>query len=158
MKNWHFKKNNNNNNKKQTLNSHISKTKISSEWEPKFSESSFNFLQNSVLFGWLYPCEQHRRPLKPPAPLPAARGAQRVNDDSGKKLNLLFFVYLVWKSVETFKNLKFSIFGQRQCLFLNYKWKKIYFVLKERLQVSLQTLSKFQRIDSQSLCFHLLKT
>ena len=37
------------------------------------------------------------RPLQLPAPLPAARRAERVNDEPVKVLNLLFFVYFIWK-------------------------------------------------------------
>ena len=41
--------------KSNILNDHISKTRTNSEWKLKFSESSFNLLQNSVYFCSLYP-------------------------------------------------------------------------------------------------------
>ena len=66
--------------KNPTLNGYISKTRANSESKLKFSESSFKFLQNSVLFCTLYPREYTAggsAPLQPPVPLSAARGVQR---------------------------------------------------------------------------------
>ena len=64
----------------------------------RFSESSFNFLQNCIIFCVLYPCRYmtgRLHPLKPPASLPEACRAERVNDQSEKILNLLFFLFLL---------------------------------------------------------------
>ena len=55
------------------------------------------------------------RSLQSPVPLPAARWVQRGNDVPVKVLNLLFFVYFVWKWGETFKKLPFFTFGPKQC-------------------------------------------
>ena len=43
------------NTRNPTLNSYISKTRTNSEQKLKFSESSFKFLQNNVLFRTIYP-------------------------------------------------------------------------------------------------------
>ena len=57
------------------------------------------------------------RPLQPPVPLPATRRAQRVNDEPVKVLNLLFFVYFIWKWGETFEKLHFFSFGPKQSFY-----------------------------------------
>ena len=60
------------------------------------------------------------RALQPPVPMPAARGAQRVNDEAVKILNLLSFVYFSWKWGETFEKLQSFTFGPKQCCHLNH--------------------------------------
>ena len=45
---------------------------------------------------------------------------QRVNDEPGKILNLLFFAYLFGKWAETFNKLQFFTFGQKQCLYFTH--------------------------------------
>ena len=85
--------------KKITLNDHISKTMTNSESKLRF-KSSFNLLQNSVIFLPTPPTWVHGRGLRLlqfPAPLPVAHRAQRINDVPGKILNLLFLVYFFWK-------------------------------------------------------------
>ena len=69
-----------------------------------------------TLLIWLHGRGLH--PLQPPVPLPAARKAQRVNNEPGKILNLLFFVYFFWKWAETFNKLQFSTSGKMQCFYL----------------------------------------
>ena len=53
-----------------------------------------------------------RRETPPPA-IPgavASGGAQKVNDEPRKILNLLFFIYFFWKWAKTFNNLLFFTF------------------------------------------------
>ena len=67
--------------KHATLNGHISKTRTNLGSRLRFPESSFNFLQNSVIFCALFPrgyTTGEFAPLKPPIPLPAARRAEKV--------------------------------------------------------------------------------
>ena len=51
LKKWHIKKKS----KNATLNGCISKARVNSESKPTFTESSINFLPNSVVFPTLYP-------------------------------------------------------------------------------------------------------
>ena len=43
---------------------------------------------------------------------------ERVNDEPGKILNLLFFVYFSRKSAETFNELQFFIYWEKQYIYL----------------------------------------
>ena len=58
--------------------------------------------------------------LQPPVPLLAAPRAQKVNDEPVKVLHLLFFVYFIWKWVETFEKLHFFTFGSNQSFYLTH--------------------------------------
>ena len=96
LKNQHLKKAN--------LNGHISKTRTNSVSILWFSNSSFTLLQRSVIFRALYPrvytargsaSYKRRRCCQPGR-------VQGADDESGKILNLLFFVYFFWKWAETF--------------------------------------------------------
>ena len=60
------------------------------------------------------------RPLQPPVPLPAARQAERVNDEPVKVLDLLLFIYFIWKWGETFEKLHFSTFSPKKWFYLTY--------------------------------------
>ena len=60
----------------------ISKARANSESKLTFSENSFNFLQNKVVFCTL----RGLCPLQPPVPLPTARRAQRVNEEIGNQI------------------------------------------------------------------------
>ena len=60
--------------------------RTTNEIRRKFTASPILFTASPSL--WL-------RPLKPLVPLPAARRAQRVNDEPVNVLNLLFFVYFI---------------------------------------------------------------
>ena len=62
--------------KSRILNDHISKTRTNSEWKLKFSESSFNLLQNSVYFCSLYPVGTRQGALPSITPIAAARDLQ----------------------------------------------------------------------------------
>lgn len=83
--------------KKPTLNGHISKTKMNSESKPT---------------------RQGGPSLQPPPPLPAERGAQKINVEPGKSLNLIFVVYFLWKWILVFKkNAMFDIWTKVMPLF-----------------------------------------
>ena len=43
---------------------------------------------------------------------------ERVNDERGKVLNLLFFVYFSRKSAETFNELQFCMYWEKQYIYL----------------------------------------
>ena len=60
------------------------------------------------------------RPLEPPVPLSATRGALPVNDEPVKVLNFLYFFYFFWKWSETFEKLQFLTSGQKQCFYLTH--------------------------------------
>ena len=51
-------------------------------------------------------------PLQALVPLPATRQAQTVNDEPIKVMNLLFFIYFIWKWGETLENCIFSLLDQ----------------------------------------------
>ena len=59
------------------------------------------------------------RPLQALVPLLAARRAQRVNDEAVKILNMLFFVYFIWKWGETLEKAAFFHFLTKAILLLN---------------------------------------
>ena len=109
--------------KHATLNGCISKSRANSDSKLTFSESSFHFLQNKIVFCTLYPrgyTAGGSVPLKPPVSLPAIRRAQRVSYEPIKLLNLLFFAYFVWKWGETLEKLHFFTFGPEQCFYLTH--------------------------------------
>ena len=64
--------------------------------------------------------------LQPPVPLPAARRAQRVNDEPVKVLNLLFFVYFIWKWGETLEKPHFLTFEPKPCFYLTHSARKYF--------------------------------
>ena len=107
--------------KNATLNSLISKARANSESKLIFSESPFNFLKNRVVFCTLYP------PGYSAVLLPLTRRAQRVNDQAVKDLNLLFFIYFIWKWGEIFEKLHFFTFRPNQCFYLTHSARE-YFV------------------------------
>ena len=80
--------------------------------------------------------------LQPPVPLPAARRAQRVNDEPVKVLNLLFFVYFIWKWGETFEKLHFFTFGAKQCFYLTHSTQEYF----EKLAFEKNTKFNFKRL------------
>ena len=55
-----------------------------------------------------------------------ARRAQRVNDEPVKVLNLLFFVYFIWKWGETLEKLHFFTFGPKQCFYLTHSVREYF--------------------------------
>ena len=57
---------------------------------------------------------------KPSLLLQVVRRAQRVNDEPVKDVNLLFFVYFIWKLGENFWKLHFFTFGPKQCFYLTH--------------------------------------
>ena len=66
------------------------------------------------------------RPLQLPAPLPASRRAERDNDEPVKVLNLLFFVYLIWKWEENLEKLRFFTSGPKQCFYLTHSTREYF--------------------------------
>ena len=62
--------------------------------------------------------EKELHSQKPEVRLPAACGAQTVNDESVKVLNFLFFIYFTWKREETFKKLQLFTVRPKQCFYL----------------------------------------
>ena len=94
------------------------------------------------------------RALQPPVPMPAARGAQRVNDEAVKILNLLSFVYFSWKWGETFEKLQFFTFGPKQCCHLNHSapeyLEKLAIKKKQKTELETAVSQKLGRIQSQN--------
>ena len=66
------------------------------------------------------------RPLQSPLSLPGARRALRVNDEPGKNLNLLYFVYFFWKWAAAFEKPQFFTFGQKQCFYLTHSVREYF--------------------------------
>ena len=126
LKIWHLKEKK----KKLTLKSLISTARANSESKLTLSESSFNFLKNRVVFCELYP------PGYSVVLLPPTRRAQRVNDQAVKDLNLLFFIYFIWKWGET---LHFFTFRPKQCFYLTHSAReyfvKLAFKKKQKIQL-----------------------
>ena len=114
-----------------TLNGCISKA--NSESKVTFSESSFNFFQNRVVFCTLYPSGYTAGCSAPYNSVTAASssgggggGAPRANDEPVKVLNLLFFIFFFWKWAETFEKLQFFTFGPKQCFYLTHSVPKYF--------------------------------
>ena len=106
--------------KKTSLSGYISKTRTNSEPKLKSFESSFNFLQSSVVFCMFYP-----RGYTAGVSVPYNTGSRcqwlaalKELMMSQKVLNLVFFAYFFWKWTETFEKLQVFTFGQEQCLYL----------------------------------------
>ena len=95
--------------KKKNLNGYIPNDRANSESKLKFSESSYNFLQNNCFLLALTMSEHDRviHPLQPSVTLPAACSSQIVNDEPGKILNLLFFAYFFLNDQKLSKNCTF---------------------------------------------------
>ena len=102
FKKWHFKKN--------PLNDRISKTRTNSELKLRFSEGSFNFFQNNVIFRAPY---NPRRRYQPLAGLIGLVMSQ-------EKIWICPFLSIMKMSRNLKKKLHFFTFGQTQCLYLTY--------------------------------------
>ena len=106
--------------------------RANSESKLTLSESSFNFLDKRVVFCTLYPRRYMaggsapQPPLHPPVLLSAAGWDQKVNYVEVKDLNLLFFVYFIWKWGKIFEELYFFTFGPKQCFYLIHA-ARVYF-------------------------------
>ena len=86
------------------------------------------------------------RPLQALVPLLAARRAQRVNDEAVKILNLLFFVYFIWKWGETLEKLPFFTFGPKQCFDLTHSAREYF----EKLTLKKSKKRNFKRLYLKS--------
>ena len=112
LTNWHYKNN------YPTLiifNHHTSISRTNLESEVRFSESSFNFLQKSVLFCALYP---HWYTAGRSASYNLGWychrlvGLKRLMMSQKKNLNLLFFWLFLWELAKTSNKLQFSALGK----------------------------------------------
>ena len=114
--------------KNAALNSLISKASVNSKSKLTFSESSFNFLKNRIAFCTLYP--------------------------PGQDLNLLFFIYFIWKWGETFEKLHFFTFGPKQCFYLTHSAReyflKLGFKKKQTKNTTLTSCISKARMNSES--------
>ena len=72
---------------------------------------------------------------------------QRVNDEPGKILNLLCFVYFFCKWAETFEKKLFFFFGQKQCFYLTDSMWEYFEKLTLKSLVSLTEACNAQRVD-----------
>ena len=61
--------------------------------------------------------------------MPATRPVERVNEEAVKDLNLLFFVYFIWKLGKTFEKLHFFTFGPKQCFYLTHSVREYFEIL-----------------------------
>ena len=108
--------------KNSTLSDCISKTRANSEAKVTFSESSLDFrtmgrfFSRSIHVG----TRQEARPPATPVLLLAASRVERVSNEPVKDLNLLFFVYFIWKSGESFQELPFLSFLRKWCYYLTH--------------------------------------
>ena len=66
------------------------------------------------------------RPLQPPVSLPAAWRAQKVNDESVKVFNLLFFINFFRKWAETLEKLRFFSSGPKQYFYLTHSAREFF--------------------------------
>ena len=129
--------------KNATLNGCVSNARANSESKLTFSESSFSFLQNKIVF-----CTFYLRgyttgglcPLQPPVPLPAARQAERVNDGPVAVLNLLFLSVSLKMRTNLGKHAFFLLLEQSNAF---KKWH-----LKKRQKTQLVS-QKVERIQIQ---------
>ena len=92
------------------------------------------------------------RPLQPPVPLPAARQAERVNDEPVKVLDLLLFLYFIWKWGETFEKLHFSTFSPKKWFYLTYSAGEYFekLALKKTENATLNCFISKARANSES--------
>ena len=77
-----------------------------------------------------------------------ARRAQRVNDEPVKVLDLLFFVYFIWKWGETLEKLHFFTFGPKQCFYLTHSVREYFEKLALKKMTGRITYKHFQKVHS----------
>ena len=110
--------------RKSTLNGYISKTRVHSESKLKLSKSSFKVLQNTLFFARSTHLGTRQRalPLQPTVALPAAYGIQRVTDELGQDLNLLFcsLFFFFLEMSRNFQKTAIFTFGEKQCFYLTH--------------------------------------
>ena len=108
--------------KNSTLSDCISKARTNSKAKVTFSESSLDFrimegfFSRSIHVG----TRQEAQPPATPVLLLVASRVERVNNEPAKDLNLLFFVYFIWKSGESFQELPFLTFRRKWCYYLTH--------------------------------------
>ena len=104
---------------------------------------------------WLQGSRLHH--VQPPVLLPAARQSQRINDEPVEDLNILFFVFFIWKWQETFKKLHFLTFGPKQCFYLTHSarecFEKLAFKKKQKNATLKRFLSKARASCESKLTF-----
>ena len=96
----------------------------------------------------------HGRPLRPLVPLPGPRGAERVNYEPVKVLNLLFFTSFFWKWAKSFEKLQFSAFGPKQCFYLAHTAREYF----EKLAFKKNKKRNFKRLYLKSYDEFRVKT